>query len=86
MAGSYYWIVAHLGGNDVLSGPFLTAQEANNEGFRASCPFDLFEWPTRDRAKATQIYKRERFTRGTSLEESLEKIKHQTLEIPVENR
>ena len=72
-----FWIVAHLGENDVLSGPFSSPEEANNEGFRASCPFDLFDWPTRDRTRATQIYKREKFTRGTGLAESLERIKHQ---------
>lgn len=77
MAGQYYWIVAHLGNSDVLSGPFLSAQEANNEGFRSSCTFDLFEYPTKDRARATQMYKREKFTRGTGLAESLEPISHQ---------
>lgn len=77
MAGQYYWVVVHLGTNDVLSGPFLSAQEANTEGFRANCPFDLFNYPTRDRAKATQMYKRERFTQGVGLAESLEKVKHQ---------
>lgn len=72
-----FWIVAHLGESDILSGPFETAQEANNEGFRASCPFDMYDWPTRDRARATQIYKRERFTRGSGLAESLERVKHE---------
>jgi len=78
-----FWIVAHLGESDILSGPFQTPQEANNEGFRASCPFDMYDWPTRDRARATQIYKREKFTRGSGLAESLEKVKHQ---MPEEER
>ena len=69
--------VAHLGARDVLDGPFDSKEEALREGMRTNCPFDTYEWATRDRTRATQIYKRELLQKVGDLGESLQRVSHQ---------
>ena len=80
----YFWVVAHNGENDVLDGPFKERGEAIKECSKLNCPYDIYEWPTSDRGRATQIYKREKFQKGGDLNRSLERVKHDlpTEEVP----
>lgn len=73
----YYYVVWHNNGQDVLDGPFDDYTKAMNEGMLGNCPFDIPDFPTRDRALATQMYKRNKLVSGQGLDSSLERMGHQ---------
>ena len=74
----FYYVVWHKAdGQDILDGPFNTHDEAMREAMIGNCPFDIPNFPTRDRALATQMYKRNKLVSGQGLDNSLERIGHQ---------
>lgn len=72
----HYWVVAQHESKEVLLGPFPDRERANAEGYLTNAYFEVFEWPTRDRARATQIYKEVRLQKTQDLGKSLERISH----------
>lgn len=81
----HYWVVARLESKEVLLGPFTTRERANAEGYLTNTYFEVFEWPTKDRARATQIYKEVRLQKTQDLGKSLERVSH-TLNTNIEER
>jgi len=72
----HWWIVAQHGEKEVLLGPFPDIETANREGYLTNAYFNVYEWPTRDRARATQIYKEVRLQKTQDLGKSLERVQH----------
>jgi len=72
----HYWVIAQHGGKEVLLGPFPDIETANREGYLTNTLFSVYEWPTRDRARATQIYKEVRLQKTQDLGKSLERVQH----------
>jgi len=75
---SYWWVIAKLGEREVLLGAFPDIQTANSEGYLTNTYFDVYEFPTKDRARAAQMYKAVRLDKGQDLETSLERLGHST--------
>ena len=73
----YYYVVWHNNGQDILDGPFEDYTKAMNEAMLGNCPFDIPNFPTRDRGLATQMYKRTKLVSGQGLDSSLERMGHQ---------
>lgn len=72
----YWWVVARLGEREVLLGTFPDMIAANNEGYQTNTYFDVYEFPTKDRARAAQMYKAVRLDMGQDLETSMERLSH----------
>jgi len=75
--GQKYWYVMGVtdGGRVVALGPFVDEAEANNQ-LATLADGELFQYVTRDLAKATRQMKAELLSRGENPDDALKKMLH----------
>lgn len=77
MRANHYWICAEYEGKTVLIYGGLSESEATEKGYRElDCYFDVKMYPTKDVAKASQLYKGEKLHDTQNLGSSLDRLKH----------
>ena len=81
--GEWWYVIWDKDGQSVLAGPYNDQAEAVNRGMlgkrKDGTPYsyETKNYPTKDRALATQMYKMSRLDSGQNLDDSLERMGHQ---------
>lgn len=77
MKQTHYWLVTQTSGKTVLIYGGITEKEAYDKGLRKLDGFfEVIALPTRDVAKASQMYKGRRLEAGDGLDQSMERLQH----------
>lgn len=73
----YWWIKATHEGRLVILGPYSTEGEASGFGFqRLGTDFEVYDLPTRDKARATSMIKARILKQTSNLDTALQRARH----------
>ena len=89
LSGCYYWIWGKqidAKGRDVILGWYRTYDEADKYAYsKIRGDYEIVPLKTRDREAATQIIRKMRLDKTDSIEQTLERFRHQGKDLGIEN-